>query len=323
MRSVRWQPRPRDGDGPVMTMAFPDLDQALDRLTSVVVVQFTTDGVVQYANVGFRRLIEDTVVSAWQVFTQPGLDELLERTPATDAIIYEGRVTVGDPNGEMRTLTGTVYRDGDTLLLVLGYDVDELERLPDQLLELNEQLDITQRELVRANRTLARSEATIRKLSLTDALTGVDNRRSFDDTLAEEIARAQRYDLPLSLVLLDLDHFKRVNDTRGHQAGDAVLKDAAKLLHDNVRQTDRVARTGGEEFAVVMPGLGQAEAVKAADRLRAILAAHPIGEMPAVTASFGVAALGDGDTSASLYRRADKAMYAAKQAGRNRVCGAE
>lgn len=304
-------------------MALPDLDQALDRLTSVVVVRFTTDGVVQYANAGFRRLIEDTVVSAWQVFTQPGLDELLERTPAADAIIYEGRVTVGDPNGEMRTLTGTVYRDGDTLLLVLGYDVDELERLPDQLLELNEQLDITQRELVRANRTLARSEATIRKLSLTDALTGVDNRRSFDDTLAEEIARAQRYGLPLSLVLLDLDHFKRVNDTRGHQAGDAVLKDAAKLLHDNLRQTDRVARTGGEEFAVVMPGLGQAEAVKAADRLRAILAAHPIGEMPAVTASFGVAALGNGDTSASLYRRADRATYAAKQAGRNRVCGAE
>lgn len=304
-------------------MALPTMEQAVDELTSVVIVRISADGVVQHANAGFRRMLDGTRLSPWQLFSQPRLDELLARTPGADGSVHHGRMTAGDSGGTMRTLTGTVYRDGPTLLLFMGYDIDELERLPAQLLELNDQLDEAERELVRANRNLAQREASTRRLSLTDSLTGVGNRRDFDRVLAEEMTRARHDSRPLSLVLLDLDCFKAVNDTWGHQAGDQVLQVVAGLLSENVRQPDHVARTGGEEFSVLMPGLGAVEAQQVAERLRSILASHPVGELPPVTASFGVATLTQADTFDNLYTRVDRAMYAAKQAGRNRVWPAQ
>lgn len=158
-----------------------------------------------------------------------------------------------------------------------------------------------------------------------DGLTQVHNRRWFDTTLEREISRSRRYGRTLSLVVFDVDHFKRINDRHGHVVGDAVLRQVADLVVSNVRRDDTVARTGGEEFAVILPEIAHAGAMIVAEKLRALIESTPArfeSNMLAITASFGVATVTDEDdemTAEDLYRVADENLYAAKRAGRNRV----
>jgi diguanylate cyclase (GGDEF)-like protein len=163
------------------------------------------------------------------------------------------------------------------------------------------------------------------ELSFTDALTGVPNRRQLFQRLEQEFSRSVRFGDPLSLVMIDLDHFKRINDEHGHAAGDGVLRAIALLLRRNVRKVDIVARYGGEEFCVVLPRVGKAEALDVAEKLRRSAAAAaipgPEGGAPLhVTISAGVATLGtDADDSTALLEKADAALYEAKRLGRDRV----
>ena len=150
------------------------------------------------------------------------------------------------------------------------------------------------------------------RLATSDALTGLANRRAFDAVLAREVVRTARSEVPLSLVMLDLDHFKVYNDSYGHPAGDQLLAKTAAAWQTCLRPFDTMARYGGEEFAVILPASAADAAQGVADRLRA---AVPMGE----SASAGVAAWRPGDTPASLIARADAALYAAKRAGRNRT----
>jgi len=157
-----------------------------------------------------------------------------------------------------------------------------------------------------------------------DGLTKIGNRRSFEVRLADEAARHDRYDLPLSLILVDLDHFKVVNDTHGHPAGDEVLRDMAALLGEGLRSSDYPARYGGEEFAVILPHTSRDQAALLAERLRQRVAGRLFrhGALNAglnLTVSVGVASLAPGGTAQSLVQLADKALYAAKNSGRNRV----
>ena len=160
----------------------------------------------------------------------------------------------------------------------------------------------------------------------TDGLTGLANRRSFDDELALEWRRAERIDDSLALVLIDLDNFKSINDKRGHQGGDAVLRRVGTILDSGARQVDLAARYGGEEFAVLAPGTDLVGATKLADRLRADLEAAtielPDGGRVTVTASFGVAVKDELDRPEQLVAAADEALYEAKRAGKNRVVAA-
>lgn len=163
----------------------------------------------------------------------------------------------------------------------------------------------------------------VNRRARTDALTGLWNRRHFDEHLKTEVARTNRSGSPCSLVLVDIDHFKQVNDTFGHDAGDAVLRQVAKALQDAVRQMDVCSRYGGEEMAILLPETGVAGASELAERLRAAIAGREMrhGSTPLqVTASFGVASfpetVAQGD---ALFGAADKALYAAKSAGRNCV----
>lgn len=172
----------------------------------------------------------------------------------------------------------------------------------------------------RAQAALRESEAAVRALAVTDPLTGLANRRRLDEALRAEIHRVQRYGGCLSVVMTDLDHFKRINDDHGHQVGDAVLQEFARIIRGQCRDTDLVARFGGEEFMILMPEIGAAEAQACAERIRAALAqaivpplVHPF------TASFGVTELLPGETEGSLLRRVDTALYRGKSAGRNRV----
>jgi two-component system cell cycle response regulator len=162
-----------------------------------------------------------------------------------------------------------------------------------------------------------------RWMATTDALTGLLNRRAFLDLTGREVERARRYGEKLSVVLLDVDHFKQINDKRGHAAGDMVLSAMGKLLKAAVRSCDIVARWGGEEFVLVLPSTSLAGAEQLADRIRVLVEHADIkngdGDVIPVTASFGVANYTAGETVEQIVDRADRAMYQAKSNGRNRV----
>ena len=164
-----------------------------------------------------------------------------------------------------------------------------------------------------------RMEARLRELSSLDALTGIANRRSFDDMLTREMERARRYHTPCSLIMFDIDHFKHVNDTFGHQAGDDLLVALTAFISANIRDSDALARWGGEEFMIMAPGAGLDEAQRLAEKLRSKIEAGDFGEVGKVTCSFGVAQLGPHDAPEDFVGRADEAMYDAKRTGRNRV----
>lgn len=162
-----------------------------------------------------------------------------------------------------------------------------------------------------------------RSLATTDALTGLLNRRAFLESTGKELARAKRYNDRLSVILLDVDHFKQINDKRGHAAGDVVLAAVGKLLNGALRTCDIVARWGGEEFVLVLPSTSLEGAEQTAERVRELLEHAQIkdndGDRIPVTASFGVATLLATENLEQLVDRADRAMYLAKSGGRNRV----
>jgi len=157
-----------------------------------------------------------------------------------------------------------------------------------------------------------------RRLADLDALTGLHNRRYFHETLAREAARAQRYGRRLALVVIDLDDFKAINERLGHLAGDGVLAEAADRVRSVVRSADIACRVGGDEFAVILPesGLGQAEQLYR--RMLTAVATRPIGQVPRLSLSAGVAELNEGDDATSLFERADEALYRAKETGKSR-----
>jgi diguanylate cyclase (GGDEF)-like protein len=182
----------------------------------------------------------------------------------------------------------------------------------------------------------------IYRLMAYDGLTQIHNKRSFETALEREVSRAHRYRRPLSLVVFDIDHFKRVNDTYGHLAGDAVLRQLATLVGANIRREDILARVGGEEFALVLPEIAIDAARWVAEKLRAIVEATPCrfeAQQIPISASFGVAEVDAGPpvpveppvepapaapaggfmSAIELYKIADERLYASKRAGRNRV----
>jgi two-component system cell cycle response regulator len=169
---------------------------------------------------------------------------------------------------------------------------------------------------------LAREES-LEQLAYNDELTGLWNRRFMRQRLSAELRAADRHDRPLSIALVDVDHFKAVNDTLGHGAGDAVLAGVSERLREAVREEDVTGRWGGDEFLVLLPDETAGGAVIAADRIRTHVCAMPIAtpaaETVTVTVSVGCATHRDGDGPDQMLRRADEALYAAKRAGRNAV----
>jgi two-component system cell cycle response regulator len=165
----------------------------------------------------------------------------------------------------------------------------------------------------------------VQNLAIRDSLTGIFNHRHTVELLALEVERAGRYLGRVSVLMLDVDHFKRINDEHGHLAGDAVLRDVARLLKDTLRTVDSVGRYGGEEFLVLLPQTPPDEALQTAERIRQQIAQHAFraGRRELhVTVSVGVASLPSGEGSAeALIREADQALYRAKEQGRNRVAG--
>lgn len=164
------------------------------------------------------------------------------------------------------------------------------------------------------------------KLAYTDPLTKTNNRTSFNDSLMREIKRSQRTSRNLSLIFVDIDHFKQINDTYGHECGDLALSSIAGRLLNNIRGSDAVFRYGGEEFVVMLSDTGLDDACMIAERIRQDIENHSFAygmEVLNATASLGVASLQGNDNCESIIKRADAAMYQAKEQGRNRVCVAK
>ncbi|HET9199453.1 MAG TPA: GGDEF domain-containing protein [Dehalococcoidia bacterium] len=178
-----------------------------------------------------------------------------------------------------------------------------------------------QAELNVANERLIRSEARLQELAVTDPLTGVYNRRQFYENLSTEYRRSRRYHRPLALLLIDVDHFKAVNDRHGHTVGDEVLKTLAQAMKRELRSIDVLARFGGEEFIVLLPETTTEAAVTVAEKLRRRAASTVFGVSGAgLTVSVGVAGLEDAMSSEDdLVQAADQALYRAKERGRNRL----
>jgi two-component system, cell cycle response regulator len=220
-------------------------------------------------------------------------------------------------------LTG---RDGlDHVVAGLDAGADDYLVKPVEDIELKARL-ATGRRIVMLEQSLRAANEENRRLSVMDPLTGACNRRYLMDLLPREIERAVRYARPLSLVMCDLDHFKRVNDTHGHMVGDEVLRAAVRILLEGIRKTDWVARYGGEEFIIVLPETSLDDAHSLADQLRGQLEESSFGTggmtLP-VTASFGVVGsdgpVASGSTMDDLIAQCDECLYLSKTAGRNRT----
>ncbi|BDI30053.1 hypothetical protein CCAX7_21040 [Capsulimonas corticalis] len=197
-------------------------------------------------------------------------------------------------------------------------DITQRKHAERQVEEQMQRIHVYATELETRTALLEAANARLQALATTDGLTGIYNHRAFQERLTVEVQRAHRYNTELSLVLLDVDHFKSYNDTFGHPAGDRVLARVAGSLMGSVRVMDFVARYGGEEFAVILPETGGMGARLAAERFRAALTAQPWPKRP-VTASYGVGRLQPGMDAAELIASADRALYGAKKAGRDCV----
>ncbi|MDC7125412.1 MAG: GGDEF domain-containing protein, partial [Spirochaetales bacterium] len=168
-------------------------------------------------------------------------------------------------------------------------------------------------------RSMASSKKRLKELAETDPLTGLFNRRAFMTYLHYEISRKKRYNSPVSIVIIDIDHFKRVNDLYGHDAGDEVLKTLSELLQQNCRRSDRICRWGGEEFLLLLPETTARNANILAEKLRRLLEKTKQSIPEYITSSFGIAELNDREDFSQWFERADAALYKSKSNGRNQV----
>jgi diguanylate cyclase (GGDEF)-like protein len=265
-------------------------------------------------------------------FMMPGLrgDELLvrlhEKSPNTIKILLTGQ---SDLTGVKRAINdANLYRflekpflNDDVVLTVRAaiksyWQEQDLIRQNEQLRRMNAELE---KLVAERTRELVEKNKELEVLSVTDKLTGLFNRRKLDEVLDEELIRARRYDVEFAVIIVDLDHFKRVNDTFGHGAGDDVLVRLAQILRHTTRDADAIARLGGEEFLVVCRHSTLQGALDTASKIRTAVGAHNFTGVGHITASFGVAGVRADDSAASLLARADAALYRAKDTGRNRV----
>ena len=214
----------------------------------------------------------------------------------------------------------------------LQIGADDFLPKPYNELELNARIYASLRtkalqdELRMKNRQLEELLHKVNYMAITDALTGLFNRRRFHDVLISEYERAKRYSTPFSLVMVDIDHFKRVNDTFGHSVGDGVLKEVSAILKGSIREIDTASRYGGEEFILILPNTVKDNALIVAERMRLSIEQHTFQEIDRnITVSIGISGMPDEkvETDEKLVRCADFALYRAKQLGRNRTVTAE
>jgi diguanylate cyclase (GGDEF)-like protein len=239
---------------------------------------------------------------------------------ATDQLDDCVLLNLADGQKNSITLDVGMIRFGEAILLLGTHERRHDSNFQTEIVALTNDLSVTMREIAQKNRELEKANEIIERLARTDSLTGLANRRTLDEVLGTEIARAARLGKGLSLVIADLDHFKSINDEFGHITGDHVLAGAAAVLGSQLRPYDLAARYGGEEFVLLLPGTSTEDAVALAERVRQEIAKITVASCPKqITISLGVASWRTGEASEQFVARADGALYNAKMNGRNRV----
>lgn len=277
----------------------------------------------------FRNFGADRYELEWSPTYEDGIEKLLSGDYAACLLDYQ----LGERDG-LQLIREAMARGCRTPIVFLTAETAhrvDVEAMNAGALDYLVKGEITPRMIERSLRyalKLGETLEALRRLATRDQLTGLLNRREFDRILEEEQERAARFGHTLALVMVDIDHFKKINDTHGHPTGDAVLRETARRLATQVRSVDRVARYGGEEFGIILMQSDLAAAMDVAQRICATVAREAVvaGETLTldVTVSAGVAVLPDhAKNAAGLVAAADKALYAAKAAGRNRAVAAK
>ena len=254
-------------------------------------------------------------------------ERMSHRIEAMHDAIDTAIATANSYSASLQTASGdlTDHLPADRLKQLAGSLLAETRRMQGANLTLERTLEASRAEIAALQRDLD----DVRREALLDPLTKVHNRKAFDDGLLRAIAHAAESGRPLSLMLIDIDHFKRFNDTWGHQTGDQVLRLVAMTVKSNIKGKDIAARYGGEEFGAILPDTDLEGAIHVAENIRRAVQAKELlkrstnEKLGRVTASFGVAMLRPEDSASSLIERADRCLYAAKRAGRNMVVSEE
>lgn len=288
-----------------------------DDKLGVVAVLLNSQGTVKDCNDAFLRLAGEEKKPIGKPFSQYLRDpwELEDRLGSS-----EFQILLAPQLKIPYALHGVVYSVHQGHLLLATRAITADDTILDKISMLSNEMSALTRELSKKNIALEKANERINNLLRTDTLTGIANRRYFYETLQRFFSYAARHHVPLSLVMADLDHFKKVNDTYGHKTGDQVLVAFARLLQESCRDEDLAARFGGEEFITVLIQATEEDAVRFAQRVCQQVPQMQLSDIDwAITASFGVAQMMDHDTLDDLINRADEAMYRAKKKGRNRV----
>ncbi|WP_028450746.1 GGDEF domain-containing response regulator [Chitinibacter tainanensis] len=323
-------------------LCVDDDPNMLQALRNLLFMQLGPDCFIELAESGAEALAicEELIAEGQEIsvivsdYIMPGLrgDELLvqihQQSPNTVKILLTGQ---SDIDGVKRSINkANLYRfiekpfvNEDLVLTIRAaekaYQQERtLERQNAHLTKMNNELEILVAE---RTKELIEKNKQLEQLSQTDKLTGLFNRHKLDLQLAEEVLRCQRGGNAFSLIIADVDHFKNINDTYGHPAGDEVLVSVAKTLQAQSRAIDIVGRWGGEEFLILSPVTELAGALQAAEHYRSAIAASKHNHALNITASFGVASYQENDTVNSILARVDHLLYQAKNSGRNCVRG--
>ncbi len=279
------------------------------------------DGRIVQASEGFRSaLAGECEVNAAPCFAQPRFADLAALPTDDQGLIYAGPIAFGRSQSSRHAYSGKIFRHGDRLLVVAEMDYVAFGRISDELGRLRKEVEELRHLQSRRDKSLEHALGEIDTLRRQDTLTGLYNRRELDLRLDAEIARRDRYNIALSLILLDMDGFSAVNEAVGRELADEVLQHLGTLLRQRVREVDLVVRYGGQEFAILLPETSEMGALILADRLRAELETQVLPHLAnPVTASFGVLGLHPKEKREEAYSRAWRALRHSKQYGGNCV----
>jgi diguanylate cyclase (GGDEF)-like protein/PAS domain S-box-containing protein len=293
-----------------------DLSSILSKTNPKGVITFVNDKFCEIS--GYSRA--ELIGKPHNIVRHPGMsketfkqlwDTLKEKKP------WQGIIKNMKKDGGQYIVSSTIIPildvDGDIVeYIAIRYDITELENAKEQLKNINQLMKTKVDELHLMTSTLEQ-QATI------DKLTGIYNRDKFEEAFSNKMNESFSNNRKLSMVLLDIDHFKTINDTFGHQVGDSVLKELATLITNNVKKSDIFARWGGEEFVILLPDTSLEGAYLFAEKLRKIIRDFNFTSIGKITASFGVGELNEYENKMTLFEKVDRALYIAKNNGRNRV----
>jgi len=293
---------------------------------AVFALLLSPDGTIRARNHAARLALPayragGAVPKLWNYLVCSDTEHLRRRLSESDSA-EDASFLLNLADGQQSPVTweARLLRCDGTFLLLATPERRHDSLFQNEILRLTNDLSMAIREAAQKNRELTNANHTIEMLARTDFLTGLANRRMLDETLPKEVARAGRLNESLSLIFVDVDRFKPINDQFGHKAGDQVLAQLGTIFKSQMRSYALAARFGGDEFVLLLPGAAQKEATIVAERIRERVAALALPEYPGhVSVSMGIATLATGETGKELVARADQALHRAKRNGGNSV----